>query len=297
MIEGQCLCGEHRFELEGPLEMGHHCHCGLCRKHHGSAFATMVGVPAERLTWRRGDVVRFSSSPDFQRESCAKCGTPLPLAPANLPMFVPAGCLGDFDERIEFHIFVASKPDWNDIGDDLPTFDAYPPGVPEPDLPPRNLADAPGGTRGSCLCGHVRYRLHGDALMARHCHCLRCRRARGAAHASNLLAALDRFEWTAGEDRVRSYKLPEAKFFTQAFCGDCGGKAPVVAASRGFVVVPMGSLDDPAPMKPREHIWTSAIPSWSGVFDALPRCAEAPEHPLGPSRGSKIGPPTEKPEH
>lgn len=283
MVDGQCLCGAHRFELEGPLVMGHHCYCGLCRKHHGTGYATMFGVAPDGLRWQRGDVVRHLSSPGFHRESCATCGTPLPQHPSeDLPFFVPAGCLGEVDARIESHIFVASRAEWSAIGDDLPTFDAFPPGIPDPDLPPRTLEDEPGGARGSCLCGHVRYRLHGEALMARHCHCQRCRRARGAAHASNLLQALDRFEWTAGEDRVRSFELPEAKYFTQAFCGDCGGTVPVVDASRGIAIVPMGSLDDPAPMRPREHIWTSSIPSWSGVFDALPCCEGAPPRPLGP---------------
>ena len=42
-------------------------------------------------------------------------------------MFVPAGCLDDFDEPIQFHIFAASKADWDDIADGLPAFDEYPP--------------------------------------------------------------------------------------------------------------------------------------------------------------------------
>jgi hypothetical protein len=123
MISGQCLCGAHRFELEGEFQLNHHCHCGYCRKHFGSAYASLVGVPAEHLRWKRGAVVSFRSSAGSVRESCATCGTPLPQQIEGLPIFVPAGCLEPIDTRFEFHIFVASKASWDEINDDLPAFD------------------------------------------------------------------------------------------------------------------------------------------------------------------------------
>ena len=80
---------------------------------------------------------------------------------------------------------------------------------------------------------------------------------------------------------MRRYKVPEAKYFTQSFCGECGGKVPTIDAARGVAIVPMGGLDDPPPMAPQEHIWISALPSWSGIHDDLPRFEAAPTHPLG----------------
>ncbi len=274
MITGQCLCGAHRYELEGPLRLGHHCHCSLCRKQHGSAFATVIGVERDHLRWERGDVIAFASSPGFSRESCATCGSPLaqqPPSPPGMPIFVPAGTLDDLAEEIEFHLFAGSKAPWLEIGDELPAFDTYPPGIDPPEIAPRELADPPGGVRGSCLCGAVRWVLEGDPLVARHCHCQRCRRARAAAHASNLVHPVDGLRFTAGEDRIRSFKLPDAKFFTQCFCGSCGGKVPMVDPGRGIAVVPMGALDDAPPIGPQEHIWCGSIPSWSGIHDDLPR--------------------------
>jgi hypothetical protein len=54
------------------------------------------------------------------------------------------------------HIFVASKAPWYEIADDLPRFDAYPPGVDATVLPdPPRTAPPPGTLRGSCLCGAV----------------------------------------------------------------------------------------------------------------------------------------------
>jgi len=271
MISGQCLCGSHRFEVDGALQANHHCHCGYCRKHHGSAFATMVGVSPDHLRWERGEAIRYESSPGTFRESCATCGTPLPLEIEGMPTFVPAGCLGDFAEPIEFHIFTGSKAPWYEIRDALPAFEAYPPGIEAGTQAAREPVDPPGGVRGSCLCGDVAYVIEGDPITARHCHCTRCRRGRGAAHASNLVVSADVFRFTRGEQGIRSYRVPEAKYFTQCFCGRCGATVPTLDLDRRIAIVPMGSLDDEAPIGPQEHIWTSAIPSWSGIHDDLPR--------------------------
>lgn len=276
MIHGQCLCGAHRFELDGPLEMNHHCHCGFCRKHHGSAFVSLVGIAPEHLRHTRGDVISYASSSGFTRDSCAVCGTGLPQHIEGLPVFVPAGCLDDLDTEMQFHIFVGSKAPWYEIGDAVPQFEAYPPGVDTQPLATRENADAPGGARGSCLCGNVRYRIDGPALVARHCHCRRCRRGRGAAHASNLVVPLASFSYTAGEENVRSYKVPDAKFFTQCFCGRCGSTTPTLDTGRQIAVVPLGGLDDAPPLTPSEHIWTADVPAWSGIHDALPQYSGKP---------------------
>ena len=43
-ITGGCMCGKVRYEAEAPAWVGH-CHCHLCRKHTGAAFATMLWYP------------------------------------------------------------------------------------------------------------------------------------------------------------------------------------------------------------------------------------------------------------
>lgn len=40
MYKGSCLCGSIQFELKGGVEDPIYCHCSLCRKASGSAFAT-----------------------------------------------------------------------------------------------------------------------------------------------------------------------------------------------------------------------------------------------------------------
>lgn len=274
MITGQCLCGANRFELDGALSLNHHCHCGYCRKHHGTGYASLVGIPAEQLTWTRGELIRYESSPGLVRESCATCGTPMPQQIEGLPIFVPAGCLEALDTNFEFHIFVASKADWDEIDDALPAFDAYPPGVDSETQKTKESPDPPDGARGSCLCGDVRWTVEGEGIAARHCHCGRCRKGRGAAHATNWVVPTDAIRFTAGEDAVRRYKVPEAEFFTQTFCGRCGGKTPTVDTERKIAVIPMGALDDAPGQTPAEHIFIADKPAWTHVHDALPQHAK-----------------------
>ena len=54
MARGSCLCGGVAWEADGPFDLMSHCHCSICRKAHGAAFATYVAVPAAGFpkSWR-----------------------------------------------------------------------------------------------------------------------------------------------------------------------------------------------------------------------------------------------------
>ena len=44
MIRGSCLCGGIRYEIDGRLHDTQNCHCRMCQKAHGAAFATYAAV-------------------------------------------------------------------------------------------------------------------------------------------------------------------------------------------------------------------------------------------------------------
>lgn len=279
MTPGQCLCGANRFRLEGELSFMHHCHCGFCRKIHGTPYATLIAVAPENLHWGSvGTQIRYSATPAFTRISCGICGSPLPSEGEGLPPFVPNGLLEeDGGQRPEFHMFVASKAPWFEFEDEAPSFDAFPPGIDAPSHPTRLSSDPPGpGARGSCLCGDVQFIARAPAIAARYCHCRRCQRARGAARAANLILGAGNVRFSKGEDAVRDYKLPEARFFAQSFCVRCGSKVPRIDPTRDIAIVPLGSLDDPPPMLPQEHIFVASRAAWDVLEDDLPCHQEGP---------------------
>jgi hypothetical protein len=281
MGRGSCLCGSVAWETTGEGRLMSHCHCSMCRKSHGSAFGTYVGFAADGFRWLRGSesIVRYESSPGFDRPFCRRCGSGVAGDPRDDgSVFMPAGCLDDDPvARPQAHIFVASKAPWWSIHDDLPRYDAYPEAWGAAEVERATPSDAtPGAARGSCLCGSVRYELSGSHERIFCCHCSRCRKARSAAHATNLFVVPQQFRWTAGRDRVQTFKLPDAVRFTQCFCRDCGAPMPRVADAN--VAVPAGSLDDDPGARPGLHIHVASMAPWYSIpGDALPRHREGPD--------------------
>jgi len=134
MPSGSCLCGVVQYRVRGPLESIDHCHCSMCRRAHGTAFATYGRVAREALTWTTGEdqLQHFESSGAATRSFCRQCGSSLLFRHSAAPQFdfIAVGTLDDHPGcRPEAHIFVGSKAPWYSIEDDLPQFDEYPPGM------------------------------------------------------------------------------------------------------------------------------------------------------------------------
>jgi hypothetical protein len=128
--------------------------------------------------------------------------------------------------------------------------------------------------RGSCLCGAVRYEVRGPFLRFAHCHCSRCRKATGAAHATNLYASPERFAWTAGSESAVRFDLPSARSFATTFCRLCGSPLPHHSRSGREIVVPAGSLDDAPRLRPQAHIYFASRADWTNCSEDLPRADE-----------------------
>ena len=130
---------------------------------------------------------------------------------------------------------------------------------------------------GGCLCGAVRYEISGDVRTFLHCHCLRCRKASGTGHASNLIVKPDEARWISGENKLCSFKVPDAERFRTVFCSDCGSPLPRVAPDMSMAVIPAGSLDKEPTATPVGRIFWESKASWSCDNSELPHWAEYPE--------------------
>ena len=130
--------------------------------------------------------------------------------------------------------------------------------------------------RGSCLCGSVQYEISGEPKKFYHCHCRRCRKASGTGHASNLLIKPGAIKWIRGEELIKSYKVPEAKRFTNCFCSVCGGRVPRYVKETDSIVIPAGSLDSDPTIRPQARIFWDSGASRSCGGDGLPVHSEYP---------------------
>lgn len=129
--------------------------------------------------------------------------------------------------------------------------------------------------RGSCLCGAVAFEAS-NQFDFRNCHCSRCRKARGAAFASNMFVRPADFRWLRGEDQLVSYRLPSAQRFGNVFCRTCGSPMPRLVPERDFIVVPAGTLDGDPGVRPSCHIFVGSKAPWHEITDDRPQHAEYP---------------------
>uniref|UniRef100_B8HT33 Glutathione-dependent formaldehyde-activating GFA n=1 Tax=Cyanothece sp. (strain PCC 7425 / ATCC 29141) TaxID=395961 RepID=B8HT33_CYAP4 len=131
-IKGSCLCGAVSYAINGSLERIGHCHCSICRKSHGAAFATWALINPDQFQWTSGAefVEGYESSPGRKRCFCKKCGSPLVATHAGKITEVVLGTVdGDSGARPSEHIFVGSKALWYEITDALPQFEQCPSGM------------------------------------------------------------------------------------------------------------------------------------------------------------------------
>lgn len=130
-IQGGCLCGGIRYEIDGPLFEVDNCHCSMCRRFHGAAFATYGKVSAEHFRWLSGQELLkvYETSPGIGWAFCRVCGSSLGVPNRGKLSDLTLGTLdSDPGVRPAAHIFVGSKAAWYEITDALPQHDTRPPG-------------------------------------------------------------------------------------------------------------------------------------------------------------------------
>ncbi|MCL2919380.1 GFA family protein [Shewanella litorisediminis] len=132
MYKGSCLCGAIQYSLNGAISDIIHCHCSLCRKSTGSAYATNGFIEAKDLQLSDSDnmLTFYESEPGKRKYFCRVCASPLYSANAKYPgrYRLRIGSLdSDICERPLSHNFVTSKANWDDLDASLPRYEAFEP--------------------------------------------------------------------------------------------------------------------------------------------------------------------------
>jgi len=124
--------------------------------------------------------------------------------------------------------------------------------------------------RGSCLCGGVKYEIHGTLTGALNCHCSMCRKAQGAAFRSRARVDADHFKWVSGHDLLTYYESSPGNH--RGFCRLCG--TPILTKldehPEAFGL-PLGALDDDPGVRPACHVFVGSKAPWHDITDALPQ--------------------------
>lgn len=126
---------------------------------------------------------------------------------------------------------------------------------------------------GGCHCGALRYRVSITPSDTGYCHCRICQRTTGSPVAAWALVPVAGFAMLKGQAVV--YK--SSAWGERHFCGTCG--AQILYQERrnpAGVSLNVATLDDPAALPPRSHIYTDSQIAWLHFGDDLPRHGSAP---------------------
>ncbi len=131
MIRGGCLCGGVRYEISGELSQMCCCHCQMCRRVHGTPFASYAALDPRHRRYTQGEelVRTYASSAEGVRTFCSRCGSKLEFHTSKTPdeIWVAAGSFdGDPGIRSSSHIYVDSKAPWYEITDALKQYPGEP---------------------------------------------------------------------------------------------------------------------------------------------------------------------------
>jgi hypothetical protein len=128
---------------------------------------------------------------------------------------------------------------------------------------------------GSCLCGAVRFEVHGKFEHFYLCHCEHCRKDTGSAHAANLFSSSARLTWLTGQEQLTLFTLPGTRH-QRCFCSVCGSALPNWQMHGALLLVPAGSLNSQFSRKPDAHIFMASKAAWDNHLETVPMLARLP---------------------
>jgi hypothetical protein len=131
---------------------------------------------------------------------------------------------------------------------------------------------------GGCLCGRVRYTAATDERQGYYCHCRMCQLAFGNTRVPYLNLRKDELQWNG----TAPMAYASSRIALRRFCGNCGTPLSFEFIDSERMDIAVGSLDDPAAIRPAEHFAVeSRIAGWHAEdglpgarLDSNPRIAE-----------------------
>jgi len=129
---------------------------------------------------------------------------------------------------------------------------------------------------GGCVCGRVRYTVHGEPERVTICHCTLCQRRTGTAFGVEAVFQLDRVDIPA--DALKSHRHisdESGRWLDQQFCPDCGTNIGItLEAVPGIRTIAAGTFDDPSWIDPAKHKFRYVFMRSAQHWSELPEGAE-----------------------
>ncbi len=121
---------------------------------------------------------------------------------------------------------------------------------------------------GGCLCGGIRFELHGSIDNIVCCHCSQCRKAQGSAFATNGVVQEAEFRLLAGEPLLTGYESSPGQ--SKYFCRQCGSPLFSRHIHRpGELRIRLGVIDSDINERPAAHIFVGSKACWETLTGDL----------------------------
>lgn len=121
--------------------------------------------------------------------------------------------------------------------------------------------------RGGCLCGGVRFEVHGPLRPVLYCHCAMCRRSSGHFVAATACAPQDLR--LLSSQSLRWYE--SSAIARRGFCGTCGSQLFWQPAHGGHTSIWAGTLELPTGLTATGHIYAADKGDYYEITDGLPQ--------------------------
>ena len=122
-VEGSCLCGGVRFEIDGEFEPRSYCHCTSCKRLSGGAATANARARSDAIRISAGRELLRTYTPEggSAKTFCSVCGANLfgggwperEFCSVRLPAIDTP-----FEGRPTKHIFTRSVAAWETLPDD-----------------------------------------------------------------------------------------------------------------------------------------------------------------------------------
>lgn len=127
---------------------------------------------------------------------------------------------------------------------------------------------------GGCLCGGVRYSVHGPLRDIIACHCEQCRRSSG--HFVAATACHRKYFNLQQQESLRWYSAVPG--YRRGFCDRCGSSLFFEESGKDRVSIAAGSLDEPQGLRIAAHIFTAEAGDYYTIDPATPASPTGEHH-------------------
>jgi hypothetical protein len=129
---------------------------------------------------------------------------------------------------------------------------------------------------GGCYCRKIRYVAEGEPRLKAQCHCRECQYISGGAPNMFMLMPPESFRYIAG--RPKNYARDDLEEpVTREFCDTCGTHIATRRPGLPFVILKVGTLDDPGVFgMPQMAIYTIDRQPFHVIPDGLPAFERLP---------------------